>query len=145
MIFRARHQPSTSNCNTIHLTHLCTSSHGELIRRRLPDGHSHRCGHQLGQHVPVRCSRRHPRRHLRQTGRSKRGGHQRGNTFPDSLAAAEHHLRCPNKAPHDLDYNRKQGFADGQLNPESAPSPGGEGAAQDLSGMSKSFCQYCNQ
>lgn len=82
----------------------------------------------------IRRQGRLARRHLRPLDRCAGKSSRRGNAFPDSLAAEEHHLRRADKTEEHLHDDWLQGFADGQPDAACAAPSRGPEPAQDLPG-----------
>lgn len=118
--------------------------HGECPRRNISVGNSWCPCRGLHPEFHLRCQRRHPRSHFRPPIRRKGRCFQRGHTFSHSVVAESNHLRCADETTKHIDHNGKQGFADGELDVESAASTRGEDVAKDLSGMLIIvFCTDC--
>src|SRR5579871_4443178 len=57
------------------------------------------------------------------------------------MVAESNHLRCTDETSKHINYHRKQGFADGELDVKSTTSTRSEDVAKDLSGkLITSFC-----
>ena len=108
---------------SLHPTHL--AQHGQHPQPSLPLRHPRRSSLLLRLRRTLRCQRRHPCGDLRSFEGSLRPSGQRRHALPRTLAAEGYKLRCPHQTPEYQHHDRKQGFADGELDAQGVASAGG--------------------
>jgi hypothetical protein len=115
--------------------HLSPRQHGECPRRDIPVGNPRRHRRSLHPELHLRCQGWHTRSYFRPPIRREGRCLERGHTFSHSMVTKSNHLRCTDEAAEHIYHNRKQGFADGELDVEGTTSTRGQDVTKDLSGM----------